>query len=105
MDHLRSKNVTVVTVYIMIFYDMTSYSLVDGYQCFAEICCLYLLGTTALSPLKFNSDFRPSGSVVFLSGLRQVAQDACHQHSYQVVIITKIHMNKTAEQMVTNTRK
>jgi len=56
-------------------------------------------------PFKFNSGFRPSPSVVFLSGLRQVAQDACHQHSHQVVITTKIHMNKTAEQMVRNTRK
>lgn len=79
---------------------MTSCSLADGYQCFAEICYLHFLGTTALSPLKFNSDFRPSPSGVFLSGLRQVAQDACCQHSYQVVITTKIHMNKTAEQMV-----
>ena len=75
---------------------MTSCSLVDGYHCFAEICYLHLLGTTALSPLKFNSDFRPSPSVVFLSGLRQVAQGACHQHPYQVVITTKFHMNKTA---------
>ena len=83
---------------------MTSCSLVDGYQCFAEICYLHLLSTTAFSPLKFNSDFRPSPSVVFLSGLRQVAQDACRQHSYQVVITTKIHMDKTAEQMVRNTR-
>lgn len=84
---------------------MTSFSLVDGYQCFAEISYLHLLGTIVLSPLKFNHDFRASPSVVFLSGLHQVAQDARHQHSYQVVITTKFHMNKTAEQMVRNIRQ
>jgi hypothetical protein len=84
---------------------MKSCSLVDGYHSFEEICYLHLLCTIALSPLKFKSGSRLSPSVVFLSGLHQVAQVACSQHTYQVVITTNIHMNKTAEQMVRNTQK
>jgi hypothetical protein len=97
MNPVRPKIVTVFTVYIMISYDMTSHSLVDGYQCFAEICHLHLLGTRALSPLTFKSSFWLSTSVVFLFWLCQLTQDACHQHRYHAVITTNIHVNRTAE--------